>query len=170
MKRIAFTTLAAATALFAAPAMAQDAGTTIVGSDGAPIGTVLSNDGETAIVDTGSFEVPIPVFAFAEIDGAFTMEVTKEQVDGMMAAAVAEQEAAAQAAFAAALVPGAEVTTADAQLLGTVAEIEEERIVLDREGQPVGLPRDLFGVNAEGALVVYANLADVLAAIEASAG
>ena len=162
MKRFAITT--AALALFAAPAAAQDAGVTVMGNDDAAIGTVLSNDGTTVVVDTGTHQVPLGTDAFAEREGAWTLNTTKTELDTAFGAMVAEQEAALEAA----LVVGAEVKTADAQVLGTIEEITDEAVLLTHAGQPLGLPHDIFGVDAEGNLMILADMAAIMEAMSAS--
>ncbi len=175
------TYIAAAAALALAPmaAQAQDVGATVMGNDGNAIGTVLSNDGTTAVVDTGTYEVPLPVDSFGTSEAGPTLNITKPQLEEMMAAQVAAQEAAAAeaaaaqaaaeaemaAAVEAALVPGAEVITADAQELGTVDELLDGNVVLSVEGELLTLPRNLFAVDADGQLMALANLADIQAAM-----
>ncbi|WP_340586714.1 hypothetical protein [Erythrobacter alti] len=163
MSRFVFAAVAAATTALAAPAMAQDAGVTIMGNDDAAVGTVLSNDGATVVVDTGTHQVPLGADAFAEREGAWTLNTTKVELDTAWAQVVAEQEAA----LAAALVVGAEVKTADAQTLGTIEEVNEEAILLTHAGQPMALPKNLFALDAEGTVIVLANMADIMAAMNA---
>jgi len=74
---------------------------------------------------------------------------------------LAEQEAA----LTAALVVGAPVVTADAQDLGTVEQINDDAVVLTHADRPLALPRNLFSVDPEGRLMVLANMADILAAM-----
>lgn len=163
MSRFVFTTVAAATTVFAAPAMAQDAGATIMGNDDAAIGTVLSNDGTTIVVDTGTHQVPLGAEAFAEREGVWTLNTTQADLDTAWAQVVADQEAALQAA----LVVGAPVVTADAQTLGTIEEITEEAIVLSHADQPLALPKNLFALDGNGMVMVLANMADIMAAMNA---
>lgn len=161
-------TIAAAAALaatgFAAPAMAQEAGATILDNAGGTVGTVVANDGTTVVIDTGAHQVPLGVGSFVESGGNFILGATKAELDTMMDAAVAQREAA----LAAALVEGAAVITADALPLGTVATVEEDSVVLTYEAAPLTLPKTLFAVDGEGALIVRANHASIVAAIEAA--
>lgn len=164
-----FKTIAAAGAVAAmavsAPAMAQDVGATIMDDKGGTVGTVVSTDGTTIVVDTGAHKVPLGADSIVESEGTFIIGATKAELDATMAAFAAEREAA----LAAALVEGAAVLTADAQPLGTVATVEEEAVVVTYEAAPLTLPKTLFVLDGEGALVVRANHAAIVAAIEAAA-
>ncbi|MBH5323053.1 hypothetical protein [Aurantiacibacter sediminis] len=163
--RIAFAAAAAAIA-FSTPAMAQDVGTDIVGNDEAVIGTVEQNDGTTVVVNTGTYQVPLGTDAFAETDGVWTLNTTKAELETAYGAIMAEQEAA----LAAALVPGTAVATVDAQALGVIEEVGEDAVLLADGEERIALPLNLFALDAEGALIVLANHADIMAALEAQAG
>ncbi|MEP5937281.1 MAG: hypothetical protein ABJ239_03045 [Erythrobacter sp.] len=168
-----------ASAITAAPmaAHAQDAGTTVFGNDDAPIGAVESNDGTTVVVDTGTHKAPLPANLLAEREGKWTVNATKAQIDGMMAAQAAQAQAAADAAAAAeaeaaakldaAISVGNSVITADAQPLGTISELIDANVVVTNEEVGlVTLPRSFFALDAEDQLVARANLADILAAVQ----
>ncbi|MFN2100107.1 hypothetical protein [Altererythrobacter sp. MF3-039] len=173
---------AAALVLTASPAMAQDVGSTVMGNDDAPIGQVIANDGTTVTIDTGMHQVPLPANAFGTGEAGPTLNISKTQLDEMMTAQLAQQEAAmaeAQAAaeaeaaakLQAALVVGAPVITADEQPLGMVDEFIGDNVIVKAEDETlVTLPRNLFGVDGEGALMALANHADIMAALEAVGG
>ncbi|AKQ42448.1 hypothetical protein CP97_11025 [Aurantiacibacter atlanticus] len=161
MNRFALTAAAAMATAFAAPAMAQDAGVTIVGNDDIEIGTVASNDGSTVVVDTGTHQIPLGTDAFAEREGVWTLNTTKVELDTAWAQIVAEQEAA----LAAAIVVGADVITADAQALGTIETVNADDVVLTHADQPMTLPKNLLALDEEGKLMVLANMADIMAAV-----
>lgn len=163
--RIALAAAAAAIA-FSAPAMAQDVGVSVVGNDDVVIGTVAQNDGTTVVVDTGSYQVPLGADAFAEREGTWTLNTTKTDLETAYGAMVAE----AEAALAEAMVVGAAVVTADAQALGTIAEINEEAVLLEDGEERIALPKNLFALDGNGALIVLANHADIMAALNAQAG
>ena len=148
-------------------ALAQDVGATILGNDKAAVGTVVSNDGTNVVVDTGKHKVPLGTESFAQNEGVWSVNITKTELDAMMDKAVAE----AEAKLAAALVPGAQVVTADAHVLGAVDTIDGGNVVVKGENDfIVTLPKDMFAVNAEGALMARANHADIVAAVEAAGG
>ena len=166
-----FTTLlATAAALAVAPfaAQAQDVGASVTGNDDAEIGTVVMNDGTTVVVDTGMHKAPLPANAFGgDAEAGWTLNVTKTQLDEMMSAQLAE----AAAALEAALVVGAPVVTADAQSLGLIDKIEDATIIIKGEDESlVTLPVDMLALDADGAIMARANMADIQAALEAQGG
>ena len=166
-----FTTLlatAAALAVVPFAAQAQDVGASVTGNDDAEIGTVVMNDGTTVVVDTGMHKAPLPANAFGgDAEAGWTLNVTKTQLDEMMSAQLAE----AAAALEAALVVGAPVVTADAQSLGLIDKIEDATIIIKGEDESlVTLPVDMLALDADGAIIARANMADIQAALEAQGG
>jgi hypothetical protein len=173
-----------ATALAATPiaASAQDVGATVYGNDGNPIGTIDSNDGTNAVVNTGKYTAALPVSAFGTSENGPTLNITKAQIEEQLAAAQAQQEAAmaeaqaaaeaeAAAALAAALVVGAPVITADQQALGMVEEIAGENVIIkSEEDSLITLPLNLLAANPEGGLFALANFDDIMAAVQAVGG
>ncbi len=180
----------ASTAMTAVPAAAQaaatlDVGTTVMGNDGNPVGTIASNDGATVVVDTGAHQVPLGADSFGTSEAGPTLNITKTQLDDMMTAqlaaqaeaqaaaeaAAAEQAALAAAALEEALVVGAPVITADAQPLGMVDEIDGEKVVIKGDViELVTLTKDLLTLDAEGQIMALANFADIQAAVSAQSG
>ncbi len=141
-----------ATAIAATPiaANAQDVGATVYGNDDAPIGTVESNDGSIVTVDTGTHKAPLPANLLAQRDIGWTVNATKAQIDGMMAA----QKADADAKRDAALVEGAAVVSADGMPAGTVYTVDnEDTVIVKNEKGIITLKRDSFAVSPEGALM-----------------
>ncbi len=157
-----------ATTLAAAPfaANAQDAGTTVYGNDDAPIGTVESNADGIVTIDTGMHKAPLPADLLAEREGKWTVNATKDQIDGMMAAQLAEAEAKRDAA----LVVGTAVNTANGNPAGTLTKVdlEADAIVLEGENGPVAMKKEHFAVDATGTLVALFT-ADQLANAAANA-
>jgi hypothetical protein len=148
-------------------ALAQDVGATIMGNNDAAVGTVVSNDGSNVVIDTGKHKVPLAANSFAENEGVWSVNITKGELDAMMDQAQAE----AAAKLEAALVEGAQVVTADAQVLGAVDTIDGTNVVIKGDNDfIVTLPRDMFAVDANGALMARANHADIIAALEAAGG
>lgn len=158
----------AASALAMAPvaASAQDAGETVYGNDGNPIGTVQSNDGTNVVIAVGEYSATLPASIFGTSEQGPTLNATRAAIEGQLAAAQAQQEAAmaeAQAAaeaeaaarLDAALVEGAAVISADAQPAGVVASIDGDMdaVVVMREGGIVTLKREHFAVDANGDLM-----------------
>ncbi|MEO0690016.1 MAG: hypothetical protein AAFY51_06915 [Pseudomonadota bacterium] len=173
-----------ATTIAALPiaANAQDAGVTIYSQvDDSTVGTIESNDGTTAVLDTGSYKAPLPIATYAEREGKWTINATKAQIDGLMAQQVAQQEAAAaeaqasaeaaaaeaEAKLAAVLVPGVEVITADAQTLGTVSELAGDNVVVTNEQAGlITLPRSLMATDEAGHVICRANFDAIMAAVQ----
>ncbi|QUL36465.1 hypothetical protein [Erythrobacter sp. JK5] len=157
-----------ATAMAATPiaANAQDVGATVYGNDDAPIGTVESNAGGVVTVDTGAHKAPLPASLLAEREIGWTVNATKDQIDGMMAAQKAEAEAKRDAA----LVVGAAVVSAKGLPAGTLSEVDlvEDAIVLDTETGPIALKKEHFAVNPEGQLMALFTVDQIAAASEAS--
>ena len=165
--RTVFAASALSLALLSTAAPAQDVGATIMGNDEAAVGTVVSNDGTNVVIDTGKHKVTVGTESFAENAGVWSVNITKTELDAQMDQAVAE----AAARLEAALVPGTAVVTADAKALGAIDMIDGGNVVVKGENDfIVTLPKDMFAVNAEGALMALANHADILAALEAAGG
>ncbi len=155
---------AVALALTPASVLAQAVGETVNGNDGSAVGTVVSNDGATIVVDTGTHRVPLPADVFATGEAGSSINTTKAELDTLYAGQLAEAAAARDTA----LVAGAAVVTADAQTLGSVDTIDGDNIVI-REGEfVVTLPREMLALDANGQLMALANHADIMAAIEAA--
>ncbi|WP_230281062.1 hypothetical protein [Croceicoccus sp. Ery15] len=175
MKFAKLAAAAAALAIVPATAYAQDAapaaapaavevtqGATVTGNDGNAIGTVTQVSADSAVVNTGTHDVPLPLNAFGTDANGLTLNITKTELDTMMA----EQLAAAEAALAEAMVAGAPVGTADAQTLGTIDTVSEEGVVLAlTDEQKITLGKEMFALDANGAVIVLATLAQIEAAI-----
>ncbi|GGD48455.1 hypothetical protein GCM10011411_05240 [Aurantiacibacter arachoides] len=133
----------------------------MMGNDGVAIGTVLANDGTTVVLDTGTWQVPLGPDAFAQNEGTWTLNTTKAELETAYSGMVAEQEAA----LASALTVGAEVVTADAQALGPVSEVNDTTVVVTHMDTPLALPREAFAVDGNGTLMVRADMAAIMAAM-----
>ena len=82
MKLSKLAVLATTIAALPIAANAQDAGTTIYSQvDDSTVGTIASNDGATAVLDTGSYKAPLPVATYAQREGKWTINATKAQID-----------------------------------------------------------------------------------------
>ena len=151
MKLSKLALLATAAAALPFAAQAQDAGTTIYSQvDDSTVGTIASNDGTIAILDTGAYQAPLPIATYAQREGKWTINATKAQLDGMMAAAAAE----AEKKLAAALVDGAEVVSADSMPVGTVLAMDPDadQYVVESGSSIITLKREHFAVGQTGAL------------------
>ena len=167
MKKTAFTAAAALAAFAANPALAQDAGDTVMGNDGNAIGTVAEANEQSVLMTVGDYQIALPANAFGESETGPTLNITRDQLVQMHE----QQLAAAEAALAAALVEGAAVVTADPQPLGTIDNIDGTNIVIVREDESmVTLPRDMFVVDPNGTLMARITMTDLEAALAAQAG
>ena len=167
MKKIAFTAAAALAALAANPALAQDVGDTVTGNDGNPIGTIADKNEQAVLLTVGEYQIALPANALGTSEAGATLNITRDQLVQLHE----EQLAAAEAALAAALVEGATVVTADPQPLGTIDTVGEANVVIVREDESkVTLPREMFAVDGNGALVARIMMADLEAALAAQAG
>lgn len=140
-----------ASAMIAAPLAAQDAGVTIYSQvDDSEVGTIVSNDGTTVMLDTGTYKAPLQPGYFAEREGKWTINAKKDQINAMMKA----QVDAANAKRDAALVEGAAVVSADGAPAGTVYTVDsEDTVIVQNEAGIVTLTRESFAVNEAGALM-----------------
>ena len=155
---------ALATALLPAAALAQvAAGATVYGPQGGEVGKIVSVDGGTVMLDTGTYQAPLPENAFGKSDKGPTITVTRAQIDAMMA----EQIAAATAKRDVALIPGAVVVTAKGAPAGSIKTVEGDAIVLESPSGAVALKREHFAVDAQGALMALFT-ADQIAAAASS--
>ncbi|WP_427967997.1 hypothetical protein [Altererythrobacter sp.] len=152
-----------ATALAATPIAASaadvQAGATVYGPEGNPVGTIESVANGQAVLDTGKHKVPLGLASFGEGETGPTITVTKVQLNQMMD----QQVAAAAAKRDAALLVGASVVSADGQSAGMVKEINDETdaVVVEREAGLVTLKREHFAVDGSGALMALFTLAQI---------
>lgn len=149
-----FTKLALIAALLAAaPAtvFAQDVGATVFGNDGNPIGTVETVADGVVTIDTGKHKAPIPAELIGAGDAGPSINATKDQIDAMMDAQVAQTNAKRDAA----LVVGASVLAANGNPTGTLveADLATDAFVLESPEGPVALKKEHFAVDANGQLI-----------------
>lgn len=160
----------AALALSATPALANTdvvAGAAVYGPEGNPVGTIVEVQGGTAILDTGTHKVPLGVDSYGTSDKGLVITATKAQLDGMVAAQIAQANAARDAA----LVAGAAVMDAEHAPLGTIEAVEGDKVTLVRAGEDgatVVLERDYFGAQ-DGMLMALMTAAQLDAAMAANA-
>lgn len=167
MKKIALTAAAALAAFAANPAMAQEAGDTVMGNDGNAIGTVAQVSGEAVLLTVGEYQIALPANLFGESEAGPTLNVTRDQLVQLHEQQLAE----AAAALEAALVEGAAVVTADPQPLGTVDSIDGENVIVAREDESlVTLPKTMFAVDPNAGLMARIMMSDLEAALAAQAG
>lgn len=163
VKLALFATLLATTGV---AAQAQDVGATVYGNDGNPIGTIESNADGVILVDTGKHKAPIPADLIGEGETGPSINATKEQINAMMDAQVAEANAKRDAA----LVEGAPVMSANGNPAGTIASIDTamDAIILESPDGPVALKKEHFAVDPNGQLMALFTR-DQIASAAASA-
>ena len=128
----------------ASPALA--AGSMVYDPQGGEVGKVDSLSGETVVLDTGTHKATLPRNAFALSAKGPTINVTKAQLDDMVAAAAAKSSAALDAA----LIPGAPVHGKAGALVGTIKEVEGDQVLIERAEGVVSLTRKAFTVGSAG--------------------
>lgn len=153
-----------ATALAATPIAASaadvQAGATVTGPEGNPVGTIESVANGQAVLDTGKHKVPLGVESFGEGETGLTITVTKVQLDGMMD----EQVAAANAKRDAALVKGATVMSADGIESGTIYTVDDaDTAIVKSDAGIMTLKRDAFALDANGNLMALYSAEQIAA-------
>lgn len=150
--------------LAAAPAMAhaQEVGATVLGNDGNPIGTVEAVADGIVTINTGKHKAPIPADLIAAGVNGASINATKDQIDAMMDAQVAEAIAKRDAA----LVAGAAVVSANSNPSGTLASVDlaADAIVLESPEGPVALKKEHFAVDPQGQLMALFTSEQITAA------
>ncbi len=160
----------------AAPVLAQDpaaptatapapievaAGTQILGSDGAAIGTVARIEGDVALVTVGERTIPIPANAIAVTEAGPAINITRADLASQFDQQMAQMEAELDAA----LVAGTAVQTADGQPLGTIQSREADAIVVAGDIGQLTLSKPMLAVGPEGTLLVRATMEQIQQAL-----
>jgi len=148
--KLALLASALAAAPFAAYAADVQAGATVTGPEGNPVGTIESVANGQAVLDTGKHKVPLGVEAFGESESGLTITVTKAQLNDLMD----QQVAAAHAKRDAALVEGAAVMSADGVAAGSIYTVDDaDTAIIQNDAGIVTLTRDAFAIDANGSLM-----------------
>ncbi|GAA4052536.1 hypothetical protein [Parerythrobacter jejuensis] len=162
MKFIKIAGAAAALALAtSASAAAPEVGATVFGPEGNEVGTVTAADAATVTIDTGKHQAPVPANVLADGPDGPVISVTKVQLNQIMD----QQKAEADAKRDAALVAGAMVHSADDAMLGNVASIDGDDVVVTLTDGSVALKREHFALNASGTLVALFTAEQIAAAV-----
>jgi hypothetical protein len=162
MKSVKLALLATLLATAPVVANAQDVGATVYGNDGNPIGTVEAVADGIVTIDTGKHKAPIPANLVGTGEQGPSINATKDQIDAMMDAQVAEALAKRDAA----LVVGAAVVSAMGKPAGTLTEVDlaADAIVLDSPNGAVALKKEHFAVNPQGQLMALFTLEQIASA------
>lgn len=139
-------------------------GVTVYDPQGAEVGKIDSASGDTVVLDTGTNKATLPKNVFGTSPKGPTVNATRTQIDTMVAAASAKSNAA----FDAALVPGAEVRGSAGALVGTIKEITGDIVTIERPEGLVRLSRKAFALGSNG-LTLSLTTAELEAAAKAAA-
>lgn len=140
-------------------------GVTIYGPEGNAVGTITSMGDGIATLDTGTYQVGLPLDRFGmNAEKQTTIAVTQSQLNEMMAKAHAE----AAAKLEAALVAGAPVVDVNGVALGSVGKVEGEDVTVETEWGAFALKKDNF-VAGEGTVTAQVLADQVKTALGASA-
>jgi hypothetical protein len=159
--------LAAALAFAATPAavLAQAAdvavGATIYGSDGEPVGTVTTVDGDTVTLDTGTHTAALPASAIGKTDKGPAVGLTKAELDDQIAQLTADQTAQLNAA----LIAGAAVADVDGAPLGTIKSVDDNGVVVESPDGAFTLQTQHFSLQGDK-LTAAVRAADVAAQLK----
>ncbi|UAK22936.1 hypothetical protein [Sphingomonas nostoxanthinifaciens] len=168
----------ASTALMAAPAFAQDSGTTtpaaattaaapnvtagatVSDTSGAPVGTIDSVAGGNAVISTGTAKASIPVSSFAQGDKGLVIGMTKADLE----AAVNKASKPAEIAV------GTPVKGPQGGDVGKVAAITGNLVTVETPTTKVQLRKTAFAQAQGGALMIGMTAEQLDAAAKAASG
>lgn len=172
-------------ALFAVPAMAQDAaapaaaatpakasvatGATVYDTSGNVVGTIESVSGDMALLATDQAKASIPLSSFGAGEKGPVLALTREQINAQAGAAMAEAKEAQQEKKMAQLVTGATVKDPAGGVVGTIKSVDAQFAVVDTEKVQVRLPLTAFAAGDTGP-VIGLTKAELDAQASAAAG
>lgn len=122
------------------------AGAKVFDGAGDEVGTIVSVNGGTVVLDTGTNRASLGAASFATNAKGPVIAMTKSQLD----AAIEDAAAKSAAALEAALTVGADIRSQDGIVVGKVKEIQPASVVLDRPSGAVSLPKGSFLVASGG--------------------
>ena len=141
-----FATLLTLAALPTALSAEVRPGMTVKDRAGTTVGTIVAVSGDTYTVRTGKHDIPLPKSSFFESSGALLFGMKQAELDAAFKKA--------QAAVTAAIVVGATVRGKEGVVIGKIASIENDLVVVEVEGgDKVSLPRSGFSGDSQGAIV-----------------
>lgn len=144
-----------------AAAAAPTAGTTILDSAGATIGTVDSVTPQAIVINTGTAKIAVPPASVGKTATGFAMSMTKAD----LLAAQAQQQAQAGAAVRAKLVAGTPVAGLNGTPLGTIKAADAQTVTLTTtKNIDVKLPVSGFGAGPTGGVILGMTAAQLDAA------
>lgn len=166
MNTLRLALMAGALAVTPAAAFAQDVGTTIYGSDGKPVGTVVEVNAQVVVIDTGRHKAPVPLSMVFDGPNGKSVNAPRSLVDSMMDERLAEANAERDAK----LKPGTAVISAGGRAVGTirVADLNADSIILDSPQGPLRLKKEHFAVTPQGQLMVLYSREQIASAANGS--
>ena len=158
-KTISILCASAALALGGNAALAQAAaGTKVVHTSGAEVGTVQAVEDGFYLVKTDKHEVRLPKASFTAHEGGFIMAMTRDQVN-----AAVEQSLASAAEK---IVVGASITGSQGGAVGTIDALDDQFVTVKlASGKLVRLPRSGIAPGPNGPVIGM-----TVAELEAAAG
>ncbi|XHR98509.1 hypothetical protein ACFB49_00990 [Sphingomonas sp. DBB INV C78] len=167
MKFKAWFAAPAAMALFAVPALAQDAsapaaasastkvsaGVTVYDTAGGVVGKVDSISGDLAVLATEKSKVSVPLTSFGAGDKGPVIAMTRDQIDAQAGAANAQAAQADEAKKKAQLVAGATVKDTAGGTVGTIKSVDAQYALVDTAKVQVRLPLTAFAVGDSGPII-----------------
>lgn len=158
----------AALALFAVPAMAQEAapaaaaapaqanvttGATVYDTSGSVVGTIESVSGDLTVLATDAAKVSIPVSSYGAGEKGPVIAMTRDQINAQANAAVEQQKAAAEEKKKSQLVSGATVKDPSGGVVGTIKSVDAQFAIVDTEKVQVRLPLTAFAAGDTGPVI-----------------
>ena len=156
------TALAQDAAAAAAPELAV--GTMVYDPQGGEVGSIEKIAGGNVVVFTGKNRATLGAASFVQGPNGPVIGMTKEQLN----TAIEQAAAKADAAMAAALVPGAEVRSNDGVVVGSVQKIEGDNVFVDlAEEGAITLKKEHLTVDGNG-LKLFMTASQFQAAVAAA--
>lgn len=148
----------------AAEAPDLSVGTTVYDPQGGEVGSIEKIVGGNVVVFTGKNRATLGAASFVKGPNGPVIGMTREQLD----AAIEQAAAKADAAMAAALLPGAEVRSNDGVVVGSVQKIEGDNVVVDLTGEgAITLKKEHLTVDDNG-LKLFMTAQQFQAAVDAA--
>jgi hypothetical protein len=141
-----FATLVVSLVLATPTLAAITVGATVKDTNGGVVGTVTKLAGDNVVVDTGTHKVTIPIQSFADTPQGPLLALTKSQLD----ASVEQAEAAQKARLANAIQPGATLRGSQGAVLGSIAALDGEFVMVQGEVGQARIPKADLYLAADG--------------------
>ncbi len=155
-KSLFASSVSAALLFAAAPALAQSiaAGATVLGPQGAEVGTIVSVDGDHVVLKTDRHEVRLPAASFTATDEGALFGMTRDQVNAAVEAQLAQADQV--------IVVGALVRDPDGAIVGPIEEVAADGVTIKVGEALVRLPKSAVAPGPNGP-VVGVTLAEIRA-------